>query len=41
VLLARYGEQVRLYAEAWQRLTGEAVTERVLLFTADGTTVKA
>ncbi|HEX6693958.1 MAG TPA: UvrD-helicase domain-containing protein [Longimicrobiales bacterium] len=41
VLMARYREQVRLYAEAWQRLTGEAVAERVLLFTADGATVTA
>lgn len=31
-----YRRQVELYAEAWNRLTGEAVKERVLFFTAQG-----
>lgn len=35
---ARYRAQVDLYAAAWQRITGEPVRERVLLFTADGRT---
>ena len=32
--VASYRRQVELYAEAWARLTGEPVTERVLFFTA-------
>ena len=32
--LARYRRQVELYAEAWARLSGEPVKERVLYFTA-------
>jgi hypothetical protein len=28
-----YRRQVELYAEAWSRLTGEPVKERVLFFT--------
>src|SRR5690606_14320815 len=35
---AKYRAQVNLYAAAWERITGEPVRERVLLFTADGTT---
>ncbi len=35
---AKYRAQVDLYAAAWARITGEPVHERVLLFTADGTT---
>jgi ATP-dependent helicase/nuclease subunit A len=31
---AAYRRQVDLYAEAWGRLTGEPVKERVLFFTA-------
>ncbi len=38
--LARYRAQVGLYAEVLERLTGRAVRERVILFTADGRTVK-
>jgi ATP-dependent helicase/nuclease subunit A len=34
-LRARYAAQLRLYAAAWQRITGEAVAETALLFTAD------
>jgi ATP-dependent helicase/nuclease subunit A len=33
---AAYRRQVDLYAEAWSRLTGEPVKERVLVFTAQG-----
>jgi ATP-dependent exoDNAse (exonuclease V) beta subunit len=33
-LMRRYQTQVRLYARIWERLTGETVTERRLLFTA-------
>lgn len=33
-LMARYRAQLRLYAEAWQRITGESVVETALLFTA-------
>jgi ATP-dependent helicase/nuclease subunit A len=33
---AKYRAQVDLYAAAWQRITGEPVKERTLLFTADG-----
>ncbi len=35
---AKYRAQVDLYAAAWERITGEPVRERVLLFTADGRT---
>lgn len=35
---AKYRAQVNLYALAWERITGEPVRERVLLFTADGRT---
>ena len=31
-----YRRQVDLYADAWTRLTGEPVKERVLFFTAQG-----
>ena len=31
-----YRKQVELYAEAWTRLTGEPVKERVLFYTAQG-----
>ena len=34
--LEAYRRQVDLYAEAWTRLTGEPVKERVLFFTAQG-----
>ena len=34
--VGRYRAQVDLYAECWERLTGEAVGERVLVFTAQG-----
>ena len=34
--LDAYRRQVDLYAEAWARLTGEPVKERVLFFTAQG-----
>jgi ATP-dependent helicase/nuclease subunit A len=33
---ASYRRQVDLYAEAWSRLTGESIKERVLFFTAHG-----
>jgi ATP-dependent exoDNAse (exonuclease V) beta subunit len=33
-----YKRQVDLYAEAWSRLTGDPVQERVLFFTAQGRT---
>lgn len=33
---AAYRRQVDLYADAWARLTGEPVKERVLFFTAQG-----
>ena len=36
--LAKYRAQVDLYAAALERITGESVKERVLLFTADGAT---
>ena len=32
----RYRAQVDLYGECWERLTGEVVGERVLVFTAQG-----
>ena len=32
----RYRAQVDLYAECWERVTGEVVGERVLVFTAQG-----
>ncbi|MEX0907937.1 MAG: PD-(D/E)XK nuclease family protein, partial [Gemmatimonadota bacterium] len=35
-LLQQYEAQLHLYAAAWERLTGEPVAERVLLFTATG-----
>jgi ATP-dependent helicase/nuclease subunit A len=35
--LQTYRRQVDLYAEAWTRLTGDPVKERVLFFTAQGT----
>jgi ATP-dependent helicase/nuclease subunit A len=35
-LLRRYRGQLALYATAWERLTGERVKERALLFTATG-----
>jgi ATP-dependent helicase/nuclease subunit A len=35
---AAYRRQVDLYAEAWSRLTGETVKERVLFFTSQGRT---
>jgi ATP-dependent helicase/nuclease subunit A len=31
---SRYGPQVRLYADIWERITGEPVAERGLFFTA-------
>ncbi len=34
----QYRAQVALYAECWERLTGEAVGERVLVYTAQGRT---
>jgi ATP-dependent exoDNAse (exonuclease V) beta subunit len=34
--LDAYRRQVDLYAEAWTRLTGAPVKERVLFFTAQG-----
>jgi len=34
--VARYRAQVELYGECWERLTGEEVGERVLVFTAQG-----
>jgi ATP-dependent helicase/nuclease subunit A len=34
--LEAYRRQVDLYAEAWARLTGEPVKERVLYFTSQG-----
>ncbi len=34
----RYRKQVDLYAECWERLTGEPVGERALIFTAQGKT---
>ena len=33
---AAYRRQVELYAEAWTRLSGEPVKERVLFFTTQG-----
>jgi len=33
----RYREQIRRYGEAWSRLTGEPVKERVILWTRTGT----
>jgi ATP-dependent exoDNAse (exonuclease V) beta subunit len=35
---ARYRAQVALYAAAWERITGEAVTRRIVFYTADGAT---
>lgn len=32
---SKYRAQVELYAAAWERITGEPVRERVLLYTAD------
>ncbi len=37
--LEQYRAQVGLYAAAWQRLTGQPVRERVILFTESGETV--
>jgi ATP-dependent helicase/nuclease subunit A len=37
--LDRYKAQVGMYAAAWERLTGQPVRERMILFTADGRTV--
>jgi ATP-dependent helicase/nuclease subunit A len=34
--LETYRRQVDLYAEAWTRLTGDPVTQRVLFFTTQG-----
>ena len=34
--VGRYRAQVDLYADCWERLTGEVVAERVLVFTAQG-----
>ena len=34
--VGRYRAQVDLYAECWERVTGEVVGERVLVFTAQG-----
>ena len=34
--VGRYRAQVELYGECWERLTGEVVAERVLVFTAQG-----
>ena len=36
--VGRYRAQVDLYAECWERLTGEEVGERVLVFIAQGRT---
>ena len=36
--VGRYRAQVDLYARCWERLTGEEVAERVLLFTSQGRT---
>ena len=36
--VGRYRAQVDLYARCWERLTGEEVAERVLVFTAQGRT---
>ena len=38
-LMRRYRGQLRLYAVAWEKMTGEPVTERALFFTASGATV--
>ncbi|CAN5884036.1 hypothetical protein BH23GEM9_BH23GEM9_00010 [soil metagenome] len=38
-LMRRYHAQLELYAAAWERITGEAVTARWLLFTATGAVV--
>ena len=38
-LMRRYRGQLAIYATAWERLTGEPVKERTLLFTATGITV--
>ena len=35
-ILDQYRRQVALYADCWNRLTGEPVRERVILFTSDG-----
>ncbi|HEX6939662.1 MAG TPA: UvrD-helicase domain-containing protein [Longimicrobiales bacterium] len=35
--VALYRRQVDMYAACWERLTGEPVKQRVLLFTSDGT----
>ncbi len=34
--VAQYRRQVDLYARCWERLTGESVCERILVFTAQG-----
>ena len=34
--VGRYRAQVDLYGDCWERLTGEVVGERVLVFTAQG-----
>jgi hypothetical protein len=34
--MRRYRAQLGLYAAAWERLTGEQVKQRSLLFTATG-----
>jgi ATP-dependent exoDNAse (exonuclease V) beta subunit len=39
-LMERYRGQIRLYSEAWKRLSGETPVGRVLLFTADGVAVE-
>ena len=36
--IGQYRNQVDLYAECWEQLTGEEVAERVLLFTSQGRT---
>jgi ATP-dependent helicase/nuclease subunit A len=38
-LLRRYRAQLALYALAWERITGEHVKERMLLFTVNGAVV--
>jgi ATP-dependent helicase/nuclease subunit A len=37
-LMAQYRAQLRLYAQAWERITGEPVKETALLFTATSST---
>ena len=36
--VGQYRAQVDLYAECWERITGEEVVERVLVFTSQGRT---